>query len=149
MSISSTERAFSVLTKKSFRANGRQGLQNRLDRSVDLHLPSGVFFGEPDQVSLVGAHLKDLYSPEREPKYSGHMATDPFASPTSTRQRYIGIPLSDPFSPGSETKYSPTDSEGAPPLLNIRYKYTRTNLRIALHTGNKSLSRTSSRSHTV
>ncbi|KJA24865.1 hypothetical protein HYPSUDRAFT_38207 [Hypholoma sublateritium FD-334 SS-4] len=107
-------------------ANGRQGLLNRLDESIDLHLPSGVFFVEPDRVSLVGAHLKDTYSPEREPKYPEHMVTDPFASPTSTRQRYIGIPLSDPFSPGSETKYSPTDSEGS-----------------------KSLSRASSRSHTV
>ena len=129
------------------RANGRQGLQNRLDQSLDLRIPSGVFFCEPDQVSLVGAHLKDTYTPEREPKYSGHMITDPFASPT--RQRYIGIPLSDPFSPGSETKYSPTDSEGAS-LLNIRYNYTNTNFYLALHcAGGKSLSRTSSRSHTV
>ena len=55
--------------------------------------------------------MKDPYTPDHEPKYSGLMGADPFASPT--RQRYLGIPLSDPFSPGSETKYSPTDSEGA------------------------------------
>jgi len=97
-------------------ANGRQGLLNRLDETIDLRIPSGVFFTEPDQVSLIGAHMKDTYTPERDPKYPGLVVANPFASPTSTRQRYLGIPLSDPFSPGSETRYSPTDSEGGKSL---------------------------------
>ncbi|KAF9474515.1 hypothetical protein BDN70DRAFT_884733 [Pholiota conissans] len=107
-------------------SNGRGRLRERLDETIELRLPSGMFFGEPDSASLIGRQFKDPFSRHSEPKYAELAGSSP--SSPNARGKYLGVAVVDPFSPNSETKYSPVEC-GA-------------------HE-DKNLSRSSSRSYTV
>ncbi|KAJ3515210.1 hypothetical protein NLJ89_g1910 [Agrocybe chaxingu] len=63
--------------------NARQRLRGRFDESIEIKLPSNVFFGEPDSMaqSLIGTP----FSPGSETKYSPHSESKYSPNTESTR----------------------------------------------------------------
>lgn len=57
----------------------------------------------------MGAHLKDPFSGQSEPKYTELAGSSP--SSFNSKGKYVGVAVSDPFSPSGETKYSPTECD--------------------------------------